>query len=425
MPASSAEAQKRTPLLKVDMEKGKATFRIDPPEAEDDDDDLSFLGITRKGFTTKELDRVEKALRQSIRSRRPRAAPRLLLFLHPGKVSRQGLKDLFEVTIDLQLEIDPCARSVCRDAVARVVQLVGKALGEEKQKREGYTVVFREVTIKALTEYKGKEVRVYRLNAGQCIEASQSYAKAQALITGFDRQEEQYEKIMTKAIARNARKRRIKLRGAPDVRRDKGSVSVSLGIKSSRNRYKSEVLDALTAAGKALRSSSVTPADYAIDVAAAIKFRKVETRRFHCPGSAMSMYLKDEISSSALWSRYISEQAPEGAAVMGFSEAEERAPSIVSSSGPSEEEIHAVVAEDFAGLQACIVAELKRKPALKGVTFTFTLNGNGRASKVGVKEKRRVSKKLVGCAAKAFSRIRFPRFNGLPRGVKYPVFVRG
>lgn len=419
---TSASAQKRTPLLEVDMEKGKATFRIDP-NAKAEDNELDFLGITRKGFTTKELDGIEQTLRRSVRTVRPRATPRLLLFLHPGRISASRLFNEDEVIIDLRLDIDPCPRTVCRDAVAKTIHLLGKAIGEARQDKESYTVVFREITIKALTEYRGKQATVYRFSAERCVEMGESFASAKAMIDGHHREEEQYEALMTRAISQNAKTRRLRLVGAPDVRRHEGSVTASLTVKSSRNRFQSDVQSALTAAAKALRKSRVTPPDYSIEVAAKVKFRETKTQRYRAPGSAVNRFLDGEFDASTLWSMYVIEQDRSGAAELDMS-ANDGKPG-PASTAPSEAEVAAVVAGNFSGISECVGAELQRTPTLSGVTITFTLNPSGKATKVGVKESRKVSKKLAGCLGRAFKRIGFPRFRGLPRGVEYPVFVQG
>ncbi len=421
--SQSAYAQKRTPLLEVDMEKGQATFRIDP-NTKSQDDELAFLGITREGFTTKELDGIERTLRESLRAIRPRAVPKLLLFLHPGSISAKKLFNQNEVTIDLQLEIDPCPRSVCRDAVAQTIHLLGKAVGEVKRRKQSYTVVFREVTIKALTEYRAKEAVVYRLSAEQAVEAGRSLGSARSLIDGHHREEEQYESLMTKAISQNARENRVKLAGSPDVRRQEGAVSASMTISSDRNRYKDDVQRAFAAAAKALRASRVTPPDFSLDVAAKVRFRTTETKRFKAPGSGVGRFLDRQIDGSELWSMYISEEGREGAVEIDLSPDDPRGPA-TASTAPSTEEVHSVVAENFSGISECVGSELQREPSLRGVTITFTLNPDGKASKVGVKEPGKVSKKLPACLERAFKRIRFPRFRGFPRGVEYPVFVQG
>ena len=74
-----------------------------------------------KSFSTKELQSIEIALRRYLQAARPRAMPRLLLFLYPGTISKSRLKELREVLVDVDILVDPCGRSVCHESVASTV----------------------------------------------------------------------------------------------------------------------------------------------------------------------------------------------------------------------------------------------------------------------------------------------------------------
>src|SRR5690242_8481756 len=81
-----AQADKTTPLLQDDLQHNKRT-KIDGQ----DDMGLDAL-VGGGGFSTKPLDTVEDRLRAELGRNRPRATPRMVLFLYPGRVDVEKLR---------------------------------------------------------------------------------------------------------------------------------------------------------------------------------------------------------------------------------------------------------------------------------------------------------------------------------------------
>jgi hypothetical protein len=122
----------RTKLLEVDLKTG-ARRNIDGSGKAKNRADLQLDALLDSAtggaaFSTQDLEKIEKALRRFLRASRPRATPRLLLFLYPGRISRAGLKELREVLVEIDLVVDPCSRTVCRESVAKHIELLGKAM---------------------------------------------------------------------------------------------------------------------------------------------------------------------------------------------------------------------------------------------------------------------------------------------------------
>jgi len=154
--ASSLHAQpagKPTPLLEDDLRANRRTVIDAPKDSLDADLDAALGGP--EGFSTKELARVEDRLREELKRNRPRASPRLVVFLYPGRISIERLRSMREIFVDIELTIDPCARSLCDDALAKHVELVGRAVGEAQVKGPSFTIVYKGLTLKAETDVRG------------------------------------------------------------------------------------------------------------------------------------------------------------------------------------------------------------------------------------------------------------------------------
>src|SRR4051812_47051203 len=141
-----AETAKETPLLEDDLAKNKRT-RIDAPKDSFDASLDDALGGPQ-GFSTKQLEKIEDRLRDELRRDRPRAIPRLIVFLYPGKISAERLKAMTEVNVDVELVMDPCERNVCKEAVAKHIELVGRAIGQPVVSGAGFKMVFQMLTLK-------------------------------------------------------------------------------------------------------------------------------------------------------------------------------------------------------------------------------------------------------------------------------------
>src|SRR5689334_19220587 len=118
--AGPLRAEPTTPLLEDDLRANRRKT-IDAPKDQLDADLDAALGGPQ-GFSTKALARIEDRLKEELRRDRPRASPRLVVFLYPGRVSAERLKAMREINVDMELTIDPCSRSVCDDALARHVE---------------------------------------------------------------------------------------------------------------------------------------------------------------------------------------------------------------------------------------------------------------------------------------------------------------
>src|SRR6516162_10070009 len=92
-----AQADKTTPLLQDDLQHNRRT-KIDGQ----DDMGLDSL-VGGGGFSTKPLDGVEDRLRAELGRNRPRATPRIVLFLYPGRVDVEKLRAMSEINVDIQL----------------------------------------------------------------------------------------------------------------------------------------------------------------------------------------------------------------------------------------------------------------------------------------------------------------------------------
>jgi hypothetical protein len=421
--AAPAAAQ-RTPLLQSDLKTGKVK-RIDQSgpktAAESDLDSMLDKATGGASFTTGDLEKVEKALRRFLEVQRPRAMPRLLLFLYPGRITANLLKELREVKVDVELVVDPCARTVCVDSVGKHIELLGKAMRQAVIRTSKYVVRFGSITIRTATDMAGTEYEQYRFTADDVVRAGQSGGGGK-LVGKLSSEKEGYARQMVKEVAQRLKVRRVQLGKPPAVQRDARSVSVELAIQSDRVREKSDVLAAFAGAAEALRKSALTPAVASYRVVAAIPFRRLEHHSYSCIGQALGLYLDGKLSQSQIWATYIVEKK-KGGKEMTFDdeEASGRKPTAGGDDDEGEDRVGDVLAAHTAELAPCLTAEAARNRAFKGVTLTFSVEG-GRATRVGVKESG-ASGALRSCVAAALARIRFPR-RGAKRQVEYPMFIK-
>src|SRR5260370_42077669 len=90
-----------TTRLQDDLAKNQRT-RIDAPKDAFDADLDAALGGPQ-GFSTKPLEQVEDRIRAELRRDRPRASPRLIVFLDPGRVDAERLKGMRNIDVGIEL----------------------------------------------------------------------------------------------------------------------------------------------------------------------------------------------------------------------------------------------------------------------------------------------------------------------------------
>jgi hypothetical protein len=424
MLASVARAQtaKETPLLEDDLSKNKRT-RIDAPKDSFDASLDDALGGPA-GFSTKQLEKIEDRLRDELRRDRPRATPRLIVFLYPGKISPERLKAMTEVNVDVELVMDPCDRNVCKEAVAKHIELVGRAIGQPVVSGPGFKMVFQTLTLKTSTTLHDDEVQVYQVPIKECVAASQRPGGGIAWLSKMDQAEQSYEPIVIKAIAKHAAERRVSLKAPPSVKRSGAGVDVSLTVKGDRSRTQQQCIDALAAAVAGLRDNPKTPSQQQLEIA-------VDTglgvRKFHSPGSPVGLYVDGRMSGGDLWSSYVAEVRKDAQA-MSFSDTEASHGAVAAGDpdapDPDDNEVIALLSQNFSSLGACAKAEASKNSSFRGVTVTFQWTGQGRAEKIGVKEPALRGSSLATCLAAAVAQMRLPRHNAAARAIEYPIRVR-
>ncbi|MCC6750160.1 MAG: hypothetical protein IT371_21010 [Deltaproteobacteria bacterium] len=420
----AAWAGDRTRLLEVDLRTGSKQ-RIDGGGPKTDADrqlDALLDRTTGKTFTTAELERIERALRRYLQAARPRAVPRLLLFLYPGRITASRLKELREILVEVDLLVDPCSRSICRDAVAKDVELLGKALQQPVLRTGSYVVRFKLVTVRTATEHRATEYETYRFSAEEVVTAGQR-GDGLTLVKRQEAEAAGYERAMVKAIARRLQARRVPLDKPPAVRREGAQLRVNLHIKSDRVRYQSSVLAALAGAMEALRQSSLTPATVQLEVVAAVPMRQLEHRTFRCPGHSVLLHLDGRLTGSELWSSYVAEEKKQGTR-LAFDDREARgggAPTDDDDEDP--QALTEVLSGQVGTLAPCLQQEAARSSRFKGVTLVFAVGPDGRASRLALKEAG-ASSALRSCLARALERLQFPRRRGAPRQVSFPLYIQ-
>jgi hypothetical protein len=422
--ASVARADKTTPLLQDDLSSNKRT-KIDG--SADDMDLDSIVGGSGGGFSTKQLDAIEDRLRAELRRDRPRATPRLVLFLYPGRVDVQKLRAMSEIFVDMELVMDPCERSVCRDAVGHHIEMVGRAVGKPVIATPNYKITFKNVTLQTSVQMHDTEVQTYVVSIADCIAASQKSGGGMAWLNARQHADEDYEPLMVRAISQKAQSRRVALAGPPSVRRSGGEVDVNLKVHGDRNRAQQQVVDAMWAAASALKSSPATPASSQLEIDLDVPMKGTTSKKFRAPGNQVALFVDGRLDQGTLWSNYV-EQVREGKDAgqkMSFSDSDTHGGG-GSDDGPApdDNEALAVLGDNFAAIGGCARAEAARNGKFRGVTLAFTWTPMGHAENVQPKEPALKSGPLQQCLAGAMSSIRLPRFSGAPRTIEYPIRVK-
>ncbi|MGZ3406408.1 MAG: hypothetical protein ACXVAN_08180, partial [Polyangia bacterium] len=256
--AARGDSARETTLLQDDLAKNQRT-RIDAPKDAFDADLDAALGGPQ-GFSTKPLEQIEDRIRAELRRDRPRASPRLIVFLYPGRVDAEKLKAMRNINVDIELVMDPCDRSLCREAVAKHIELVGRAVGQPTLSGGSWKLQFQTLTLKTSTTLHDQEVSVYQVPITACIEASRRSGGGMAWLDSQAHAEEAYEPIVTKAIARHAAAKRVALEGPPSVKKGSSGVDVLVKVRGDRNRTQQQAIDAFAACAAGLRDNPKTPA---------------------------------------------------------------------------------------------------------------------------------------------------------------------
>ncbi len=417
------DGTRETTLLQDDLAKNQRT-RIDAPtDAFDADLDAALGGP--QGFSTKPLEQIEDRIRAELRRDRPRATPRLIVFLYPGRVSAERLKAMRDINVDIELVMDPCDRSVCKEAVAKHIELVGRAVGQPTLSGANWKLSFQTLTLKTSTTLHDEEVAVYQVPVAACIAAARKPGGGIAWLDAQAHADEAYEPIVTRAIARHAAEHRVALAGPPSVKRGASMVDVLVKVRGDRSRTQQQAIDAFAACAAGLRDNPKTPAQSALEVDVDTGMRD-GLRRFRAPGNSVGLYLDGQLSGGTLWTTYVAE-VKKGQRELSFDDAEAsgRAPAgDADAPDPDDNEVVALLSSNFAPLATCARAEAARNRAFHGVVVTFQWSGAGRAEKIDVKEAALRNTPLKSCLAGAIGALRLPRHNAAPRMIEYPIRVK-
>ena len=409
-------------MYQDDFATGKRT-KIDAPTDELDAQLDAALGGPQ-GFSTRDLEQIENRLRAELKRERPRATPKLVVFLYPGRVSAERLKSMAEIDVDIELVIDPCDRTVCRDAVARHIELVGRAVGKAVYASPGYKLVFKTLTLEAAGGARGDELSAQRIAIGDCITAAATPGGGLAWLDARAHAQEDFEPLMLKAVAHEASLRRVQLIGVPSVSRSGGSVDVSVRAKGDRNRLQQQVLDALVAEMTALRTSTATPPDVRLEVALDVPMRKVETHRYRAPGAGVAQMLDGKLDMSALWSTYV-EEVRQDAQRIGFDDRDARGGVEASDAPPPDDnQALALLNARFGDIAACAKAEAARNAGFAGVIVSLRWQPAGQATDIALKEAQLRGGPLHRCLAGVIGAVQLPRFSGEPREIDYPIRLK-
>lgn len=416
-----ADTTRETPLLQDDLARNQRT-RIDAPKDAFDADLDAALGGPQ-GFSTKPLEQIEDRIRAELRRDRPRASPRLIVFLYPGRVDAERLKAMRDINVDVELVMDPCDRSVCREAVGKHIELVGRAVGQPTLSGPGWRMTLQTLTLKTSTTLHDDEVAVYQVPIGACIAAATRPGGGVAWLDGQAHAEEAYEPIVTKAIARHAAERRVALAGPPSVHKGSSSVDVRVQVRGDRSRTQQQAIDALAACEAGLRDNPKTPAQAALEVDVETGLRD-GPRRFRAPGNPVGLYLDRQMSAGDLWASYVAE-VKKGQQQLSFDDAEAsgRAP-VGDAPDPDDNEVVQLLSSNFAPMAVCARAEATSNHAFRGVVMTFRWTPDGHAVDVHAKERALQHGRLEACLSGVIGSLRLPRHNAAPRTIEYPIRVK-
>jgi len=418
-----ADTSRETPLLQDDLAKNQRTKIDAPKDAFDADLDAALGGP--QGFSTKPLEQIEDRIRAELRRDRPRATPRLIVFLYPGRVTADKLKAMRDINVDIELVMDPCDRNVCREAVAKHIELVGRSVGQPAISGANWKMSFQTLTLKTSTTLHDDEVQVYQVPIATCINAARKPGGGIAWLDSQSHAEEEYEPIVTKAIARHAAERRVALAGPPSVKRGSSMVDVMVKVRGDRSRTQQQAIDAFAAEAAGLRDNPKTPAQAQLEVDVDTGMRD-GPRRFRAPGNPVGLYLDRQLSAGDLWASYIAE-VKKGQQQLSFDDAEAsgHAPAGDSSApDPDDNEAVQLLSSNFAPMAVCAKAEATQNHAFRGVVMTFRWTGDGHATDVHAKERPLQHSRLESCLAGVIGSLRLPRHNAAPRTIEYPIRVK-
>ncbi len=421
--AARADTSRDTTLLQDDLAKNQRT-RIDAPKDAFDSDLDAALGGPQ-GFSTKPLEQIEDRIRAELRRDRPRASPRLILFFYPGRTNAEKLKAMREINVDIELVMDPCDRNVCKEAVAKHIELVGRAVGTPSVSGPNYKMVFQSLTLKTSTTLHDDEVQVYQVPIAACIDAARKPGGGVAWLDAQAHAEEDYEPIVTKAIARHAAERRVALAAPPSVKRGSSVVDVLVKVRGDRSRTQQQAIDAFAACAAGLRDNPKSPSQAALEVDVDTGMRD-GPRKFRAPGNPVGLYIDGQMSGGDLWASYVGE-VKKGQQQMSFDDADASGHAPAGDSmapDPDDNEVVQLLSSNFAPLAACARTEAARNHAFHGVVLTFRWTGAGRAENIDVKEAALKGTPLKSCLATALGGIRLPRHNAAPRTIEYPIRVK-
>ena len=419
-PARPAAADPRpTSLLEVDLKTGtRRAFDGGKPKTRADKAlDALLDETTGESFSSKELKKVSAALRRFLRSNRSRALPRMILFLYPGRISRNALRELREVNVNVELVVDPCQRTVCREAVGRHLELLGRSLRQAQVRTSSYVIRFRQVTIRARTDSGAGET--YRFSAAEVVQAGKQRGHGSRLVKRVLAELAGYEKNMARLIVRRLRGRRVRFSGNPRLDRTPGALSVMLTVRSDRVRYKSHVMGALMAAAEALGKSSITPAEVHLQVTALIPMRGIKRRVFSCGIHPLRLLLRNRLGRGELWATYIVERKKKGRH-LSFADSETSGRGR-QAQADDPQRVNELLAAHTSVLAPCLQAAARRRRGFSGVTLSFAVSRQGRATGLKITP---ASTPLRRCLERALARIRFSRHRGPPRRVTYPIHIK-
>ena len=416
-----AGPRRPTPLLEVDLKTGTGrSFDQSKGRTKADDElDAMLDKATGPTFSSKELKKISAALRRYLRLRRPRAQPKLLLFLYPGRISKVALQELRQVKVDVELVVDPCQRTVCKASVALHLELLGKSIRQVDLRTDSYAISFSSVTIRARQDLRDAPYETYRFTAQDVVLAGKKSGAGLRLLNRLATKKAGYQKEMTRSITRRLRARRVRLAGAPRLDRSGKELTVTLRIRSDRVRVKAHVVGALKAAAEALTASPLTPPRTELVVHAAVRMRGKKERIFGCSIQPLRLHLGGRVGQSELWSTYVVERKKQGRH-LSFDDAE--------ASGrarPPRTTSPAQITDLLAGhtelLAPCLQAEARRRRTFSGVTLHFSVSASGRAQRLTTKPAG--SSTLRYCLQRALGKIRFP-WGGTARSVQYPIYIK-
>ncbi len=418
-----ADTAHETTLLQDDLAKNQRT-RIDAPKDAFDADLDAALGGPQ-GFSTRPLEQIEDRIRAELRRDRPRASPRLIVFLYPGRVDAERLKAMRDINVDVELVMDPCDRSVCKEAVAKHIELVGRAVGQPSLSGPSWRMAFQTLTLKTSTTLHDEEVAVYQVPIAACIAASKRPGGGLAWLDSQAHAEEQYEPIVIKAIARHAAERRVALAAPPSVKKGASSVDVLVHVRGDRARTQQQAIDAFAACAAGLRDNPKSPPQAALEVDVDTGMRD-GARRFRAPGNPVGLYLDGQMSGGNLWASYVAE-VKKGQQQLSFDDAEASGHAPVgdaSAPDPDDNEVVATLSSNFQPMAVCARAEAAHNRAFRGVVLQFRWTPDGHAVDVHAKEPALQHTRLEACLAGVIGSLRLPRHNAAPRAIEYPIRVK-